>query len=94
MSAPRVTATRLAVLGLAWAVTQAELRALFARFGPVRQALLMTDPVTNRSRGFGFVEFDGAAGVDLDQVIAATTGHALRGRPIRVEHARPKPADA
>jgi RNA recognition motif-containing protein len=82
----------LAVVNLAWAVTEADLRALFERFGPIRTARVCTDPVTGRSRGFGFVEFEAGARVDLDAVIAATTGQVFRGRALRVERARPRGA--
>jgi RNA recognition motif-containing protein len=88
VSAPR--SVRLSIRNLAWAVTEADLEALFGRFGRVHRILICTDPITDRPRGFGYVAFHYAVDVELDDVIAATTGQRLRGRAITVERARPR----
>jgi RNA recognition motif-containing protein len=77
--------TVLAVLNLAWTVTEEDLRSLFGRFGPLHRVKLCTEPGTGRSRGFGFVAFDRWGGVDLARVIRETHGLALHGRSLVVE---------
>uniref|UniRef100_A0AAY4CFB4 RRM domain-containing protein n=1 Tax=Denticeps clupeoides TaxID=299321 RepID=A0AAY4CFB4_9TELE len=40
------------------------LRDYFSKFGEIRECMVMRDPTTKRSRGFGFVTFADAASVD------------------------------
>lgn len=42
-----------------------KLRDYFEKFGPVQDAVVMKDPVTKRSRGFGFITFDASIYVDI-----------------------------
>lgn len=42
-----------------------KLRKYFETFGPVQDAVVMKDPVTRRSRGFGFITFDDPLYVDI-----------------------------
>ena len=42
-----------------------KLREYFSAFGPVQDAVVMKDPVTRRSRGFGFITFEDASYVDI-----------------------------
>ena len=44
--------------------SSASLRTFFAQFGEVQEAVVMKDPSTRRSRGFGFVVFTQSASVD------------------------------
>lgn len=82
---------KLFVGGLPQNATAAELRDYFETFGTVSDAVVMLDPVTTRSRGFGFVCFlpgqEGAAAVttSLEQYKA----HRLRGKWIEVKNACP-----
>ena len=46
---------------LAYATTDESLEAFFATVGPVKSARVITDRDTNRSKGFGFVEFEDEA---------------------------------
>lgn len=41
-----------------------KLRKYFEVFGRVQDAVVMKDPVSRRSRGFGFITFDDVASVD------------------------------
>eukprot|EP00931_Biecheleriopsis_adriatica_P085385 TRINITY_DN5978_c0_g1_i1.p1 TRINITY_DN5978_c0_g1~~TRINITY_DN5978_c0_g1_i1.p1 ORF type:complete len:468 (+),score=114.28 TRINITY_DN5978_c0_g1_i1:79-1404(+) len=82
---------KLFVGGLPQNTTAAELREHFEAFGIVSDAVVMIDPATNRSRGFGFVCFlpgqEGAASAQfaLDQY----EHHRLRGKWIEVKSAAP-----
>ena len=92
-----VIAAALAVLLLALAinasgvrelvsVTSDELRELFAQYGSVTSASVISDRDTGRSRGFGFVEMaDGG-----DAAIDALNGQDLQGRPLTVNEAKPR----
>jgi RNA recognition motif-containing protein len=82
---------KLFVGGLPQNTTAAELREHFETFGVVSDAVVMIDPATSRSRGFGFVCFlpgqEGAAAVtsSLEQY----QNHRLRGKWIEVKSAAP-----
>ena len=47
---------RLFVAGLPWAINDEKLRDLFATYGNVTYAKVISDRETGRSKGFGFVE--------------------------------------
>ena len=77
---------RLYVGNLAYTVTSDTLRDLFAVHGEVKEASMITDRVTGRSKGFGFVEMateDGAK-----KAIAALNEHNLEGRNLMVNEAK------
>ena len=48
----------------------------------------MQDRETGRPRGFGFVEMTGAD--EAQRAIAALDGKELKGRPLKVNEARPR----
>jgi RNA recognition motif-containing protein len=50
---------------------------------------IIQDPLTGRSRGYGFVELNAAG--QADQAVDALNGHELMGRSLMVSLARPKP---
>uniref|UniRef100_W5MQ16 Musashi RNA binding protein 1a n=1 Tax=Lepisosteus oculatus TaxID=7918 RepID=W5MQ16_LEPOC len=50
--------------GLSWQTTQEGLKEYFSKFGDLKECMVMRDPVTKRSRGFGFVTYVDQAGVD------------------------------
>ena len=69
---------------------ESDLRSLFAEYGTIESASVITDRDTGRSRGFGFVEL-----ADRDQAtraIAKLNGHDLKGRRITVNEAKPRTA--
>lgn len=72
---------KLFVGNLPWSVGDEELARMFAPHGEVQSARVITDRDTGRSRGFGFVEIEVD---DVSEVIRATDGQELKGRPIRV----------
>src|SRR5690606_4813738 len=54
----RLESKKVFVGGLAPTVTETEFREYFEAYGPVKEAIVMYDRQTNRSRGFGFITFD------------------------------------
>jgi len=71
---------------LAWEVTEDDLRSEFASFGEVESARLISDRMTGRSRGFGFVEMPNNE--EGKAAIAALDGKSLKGRNLKVNEAR------
>ena len=67
------------------------LKAAFAAYGEVTSARVVTDRMTGRSKGFGFVEMPDAE--QAAAAIAALNGKDLDGRPIRVNESQPKPRE-
>lgn len=78
----------LFVGNLAWSVNDEELQKKFSEFGEVAAARIVTDKMTGRSRGFGFVDFVNDA--DADKAIAAMNSFNWGGRQINVNEAKPK----
>lgn len=76
---------KLFVGGLAWATTAEGLQSAFEKFGPVREAKVIMDRDTGRSRGFGFVTYD--SNDDGDKAMQEMDGAELDGRRIRVNEA-------
>ena len=72
--------------------TGESLQALFAQYGEVSSANIITDRETGRSRGFGFVEMpDEGQG---QSAIDALNGTDFEGMTIIVNVARPRPNPA
>jgi len=80
---------KLFIGGLAWATNEASLRAAFAKYGEVTDAVVILDRETGRSRGFGFVTF--ASADDGKRALAEMNGYSLDGRPIRCTEATERP---
>ncbi|KAJ1967401.1 hypothetical protein IWQ62_001886 [Dispira parvispora] len=72
--------------GLSWETTVETLGQYFSQFGTVLEHVVMRDPVTGRSRGFGFVRFKEAEAVDA--VLAQE--HYLDGKRIEPKRAIPE----
>jgi len=76
------------VSSLSFSVTDAELKQLFNTYGEVTSAKVIIDKLTNRSKGFGFVEIaDDSAG---ERAIKELNGSQFAGRTINVTVARPR----
>lgn len=80
-------AKKLFVGGLPWATTNDDLKDLFSQAGTVASATIITDKMTGRSRGFGFVEFDSDA--DADNALSMFNGKEYNGRNLVVNEAKP-----
>jgi RNA recognition motif-containing protein len=80
---------RIYVGNLPFSVSDDELNQLFGQYGAVVSARVITDRETGRSRGFGFVEMDDAAG---NAAITALNGQEMGGRALVVNEARERQA--
>lgn len=78
---------KLYVGGLAYATTEDTLRDSFAQAGTVESATVITDKMTGRSKGFGFVEM--ATDEEAQKAIEMWNGKELDGRTLTVNEARP-----
>jgi RNA recognition motif-containing protein len=85
---PYLMATKLFVGSLPWAVDDQQLKDLFSEFGEVSYSKVIIDRDTNRSKGFGFVEFEDDAAAKA--AIAKLDGSEMNGRNIVVNEARPR----
>lgn len=68
-------------------MTNDALQQLFAEFGEVTEAVIITDRATGRSKGFGFVTF---ASEDSAQKALEMDGREVDGRTIVVNIAKPR----
>lgn len=71
---------------ISWGMNDQDLEDLFAEHGTVTSAKIITDRMTNRSRGFGFVEMSDGA----EAAIAALNEAEVDGRKLVVNESRPK----
>ncbi|OXA52807.1 RNA-binding protein Musashi homolog 2 [Folsomia candida] len=78
---------KLFVGGLSWQTTPEKLRDYFSQFGPVTDVLVMKDPITQRSRGFGFITFTDSTTVPR---VLAVPIHMLDGKRIDPKRATPR----
>ena len=81
-------ATNLFVGGLAYKVTDDELKDFFATVGTVTSAKVIVDKYSNQSKGFGFVEM--STDEEAKKAVDELNGKELEGRPIAVSEARPR----
>jgi RNA recognition motif-containing protein len=77
-------AMSLYVGNLSYSTDETRLKALFAPYGEVLSAKVVTDRDTGRARGFGFVEMEDS---DAKQAISALDGTEVDGRKLRVNEA-------
>ncbi len=79
---------KLYVGNLSFSVTEGSLQDMFAPFGNVESARLITDRDSGRSKGFGFVEF--SSDDEAEKAIAEMNGKEVEGRALTVNEARPQ----
>ncbi len=77
---------KLYVGNLPFTYTSQHLEELFAPHGQVTSAQVIMDRMTNRSRGFGFVEF--ATDEAAAKAASELNGKNIGGRPLTVNEAR------
>lgn len=79
-------AKKLYVGNLPWSFTSADLEAMFAPYGTVQSAEVVSDRETGRSRGFGFVEMESQQA--SEEAVRALNESDLQGRALTVNEAR------
>jgi RNA recognition motif-containing protein len=79
---------KIYVGNLAFSVDSAALEQMFAPYGTVDSASVVTDRDSGRSRGFGFVEM--ASSDDAAAAIEALNGSQQGGRALTVNEAKPR----
>ena len=78
---------KIFVGNLSFDATDEALAQEFSAFGEVISASVVTDRVSGRSRGFGFVEMSDA---DAETAIAEMNGKEMMGRTLTVNESRPR----
>ncbi len=76
------------VSNLSFNVSDDDLRGFFESYGEVTSAKVITDKITGRSRGFGFVEMSDDAVAKT--AISELDGGMVEGRAIKVTEAKPR----
>ncbi|HSB89564.1 MAG TPA: RNA-binding protein [Anaerolineales bacterium] len=80
--------TKLYVGNLSYSTSEADLKTLFSKAGPVKSVALITDRDTGRSKGFAFVEMESQA--DAQKAISMLNGTQLADRSLTVNLAKPR----
>src|SRR3989344_1975094 len=83
-----VQGNKLYVGGIPYRSTEDDLRKTFEEAGTVVSASIISDRMTGRSRGFGFVEMGSAE--EAQAAIDRWDGKELDGRTLSVSFARPQ----
>ncbi|CAH8519315.1 unnamed protein product [Dicrocoelium dendriticum] len=78
---------KLFVGGLSPKTNEESLRSYYSQWGEITDVVVMKDPRSNKSRGFGFVTFKEAASVDKAQ---ADRPHKLDGKDVDSKRAMPR----
>lgn len=76
------------VANIPWKASEDQLKQHFAAFGEVSSAKIVMDKVTQRSRGFGFVEMPDES--SARQAISSLNGSDFLGKSLVVNEARPR----
>jgi len=79
---------KLYVGGLPYSVTEAQLEEVFSAHGTVESARVITDRMSGRSRGFGFVEL--STQEEAEEAMQKLNGTELEGRTLTVNEAKPQ----
>ncbi|MEE8161870.1 MAG: RNA-binding protein [Acidobacteriota bacterium] len=83
-----MNSNKLYVGGLPYSTTENELEDLFAEHGTVESVRVITDRMTGRSKGFGFVEMGSQEAAEA--AIAKLNDSELGGRTLVVNEAKPR----
>ncbi|KAF9598189.1 hypothetical protein IFM89_025806 [Coptis chinensis] len=76
-----------AIAGLSFYTTEEALSESFSQFGQVIEAKIISDRVSDRSKGFGFITF--ASEDEAQKACEEMNGKVLNGRVIYVDTAKP-----
>ena len=83
-----MNSNKLYVGGLPNATTEDQLEDLFAEHGTVESVRVITDRMTGRSKGFGFVEMSSSE--EAEVAAEKLNNSELEGRTLVVNEARPR----
>ena len=78
---------KLFVGSLPWSINNDSLKELFAQYGEITEAVVITDRDSGRSKGFGFVTFSKE---EEAQKALEMDGKEVEGRTIVVNMAKPR----
>jgi RNA recognition motif-containing protein len=81
-----MSGTKLYIGNLPYDATEEELTQLFSSKGELKSVNIVRDRYTQRSRGFGFVEY--STSEHAGRARAELNGTPLKGRPLRVDSAQ------
>ncbi|MCK4543489.1 MAG: RNA-binding protein [Spirochaetales bacterium] len=84
-------AKKLYVGNLSYNTDEHSIREVFSQYGEVVSVNVVTDRMTGRPRGFGFVEFDSEEAAQA--AASALNGYDLDGRQLRVDEAKERSND-
>ncbi|XP_041350222.1 RNA-binding protein Musashi homolog Rbp6-like isoform X7 [Gigantopelta aegis] len=73
--------------GLSWQTTAEGLREYFNKYGEIKETMVMKDPTTKRSRGFGFVTYRDTSSVEK---VLASGPHMLDSKTVDPKVAFPR----
>jgi RNA recognition motif-containing protein len=79
---------KLYVGNLSYTVSSSDLEALLSQHGTVESAEVISDRMTGKSKGFGFVQM--ASDDEAQAAIEALNGHEYQGRALTVNEAKPR----
>ena len=86
-----VSESKVYVGNLPFSVGQEELKELFAEFGEITEATIISDKFSGRSTGFGFVTF--ATKEEAEKAVAEMNDKEMQGRQLKVSIAKPMDPD-
>lgn len=78
---------KLYVGNLPYTTTEEDLRQMFSEAGAIRAITIPIDKMSNRPRGFAFVEME--TGEEASKAINLFNGQEMQGRTLNVSEARP-----
>lgn len=81
-------ASKLYIGNLSFRTSEEELKALFQQAGTVESVRIITDQLSGRSRGFGFVEM--STKEEATKAVEMFNGYLLKDRNLIVSEAREK----
>jgi len=83
-----MSSINLYVGNLPYNLSESDLTELFAPYGEVLSAKIITDRYSGQSKGFGFVEMSNRS--EGEESIAALNGKEVNNRQIKVNEAKPR----
>lgn len=83
-----MNSNKLFVGGLPFSTSETQLEELFSEHGTVESAKVITDRMTGRSRGFGFVEM--STQEEAEEASNKLNGAEYGGRNLTVNEAKPR----